>query len=133
MKISNGTMLAAAATLALLLAGPDSQAQGNCISEGNHTIQVEEGADGTPVLTYRGESAEEVHVCVGDTVQWVLRGSNRSFLVDFFAGAPFPGAAKRGSSDNVVSVTIGDVERRAYDYGVEFANGPAMDPRIVVD
>lgn len=133
MKTSNLSLLALIVALGLLFGSADSLGQGNCVSEGNHTIQVEEGANGEPVLTYRGGSAEEVHVCVGDTVQWVLRGSNRSFLIDFFAGAPFPGAAKRGSSDNVVSVTIGDVERRGYDYGVEFANGPAMDPRIVVD
>lgn len=133
MKNSNITSLAIIAAVALLGGSAESLGQGNCVSDGNHTIQVEEGADGTPVLSYRGGSAEEVHVCVGDTVQWVLRGANRSFLVDFFAGAPFPGATKRGSSDNVISITIGDVERRGYDYGVEFANGPAMDPRIVVD
>ena len=86
-----------------------------------------------PELSYRGGSAEEVRVCVGDSVQWVLAGSDREFFVDFFGGAPFDGAAKRGSSGGVVSVVIGDVSRQGYDYGVEFAGGPAMDPRIVVD
>ena len=104
-----------------------------CDHGGNHTIQVQAGADGMPELSYRGGSAEEVRVCVGDSVQWVLTGSDRAFFVDFFAGAPFEGAAKRGSSSGVVSVTIGDVPRKGYDYGVEFAGGAPMDPRIVVD
>ncbi len=87
-----------------------------------------------PQLKYRGGSAEEVHVCAGDQIQWVLTGPDRKFLVDFFSGAPFDGASERGSSGNVVSIVIGaSVERRGYDYGVQFADGPEMDPRIVVD
>ncbi len=104
-----------------------------CDHGGNHVIQVRPDESDMPELSYRGGSAEEVRVCVGDSVQWVLTGSDRAFFIEFFGSAPFEGAAKRGSSNGVVSVIIGDVPRQSYDYGVEFAGGPPMDPRIIVD
>ncbi|MDH3954855.1 MAG: hypothetical protein OEV03_11570, partial [Gammaproteobacteria bacterium] len=91
-----------------------------------------EGSDGMPSLKYRGGSAEDVHVCDGDQVQWVLTGSNRDYFVDFMGNAPFPGAARRGSSDGVVSVTI-EAEEGSYDYGVNFEDDEPMDPRLIVD
>ncbi|MFB3106522.1 MAG: hypothetical protein ACE1ZA_16590, partial [Pseudomonadales bacterium] len=97
-------------------------------------IQVSVGEDGNPVLRYRGEPAEGVRVCRGDRVQWELTGPNREFFVDFFAGAPFEGATRLGSDGNVVRIEIGDsVDRRAYDYGLNFADKPEMDPSIIVD
>ena len=116
----------------LLLGSVDSHSQDTCDRGGNHTIQVKEGADGMPELKYRGGSAEDVHVCNGDQVQWVLVGSDREYFVDFMGDAPFPGAAMRGSSGGVVSVII-DAESRAYDYGVNFAGDEPFDPRIIVD
>ncbi len=134
MKILNGIAIAALTIAALTLGSTDSLGQDECDHGGNHTIQVRAGDDGMPQLKYRGGSADEVHVCVGDQVQWVLTGPDREFLVDFFSGAPFDGATTRGSSGNAVSVVIGaTAERRGYDYGVQFADGPEMDPRIVVD
>ena len=128
-----GTIAITAAVAAILLLGSaDSSGQDSCDRGGNHTIQVAEGSDGLPELSYRGGSAENVHVCKGDQVQWVLTGSDREYFVDFMGDAPFPGAAKRGSSGGVVSVTI-DAESRAYEYGVNFAGGEAFDPRIIVD
>lgn len=131
MKTMSG--IAAMLVVVLLLGSSVSLGQDNCA--GNHTIQVEPSGDGPPVLSYRDGDAEEVHVCIGDRVQWVLIGSDRQFFVDFFSGAPFEGATRRGSSASVVSVTIGGpAERgRSYEYGVEMQGGPAMDPRIVVD
>ena len=131
MKVLGSIACMALAATALMLSSAESLGQA-CDEGGSHTIQVRAGDDGMPVLSYRGGSAEEVHVCVGDTVQWVLTGSDRAFFVDFFAGAPFDGAAKRGSSNSVVSVVIGDVARQGYDYGVGFADGEPMDPRVVV-
>lgn len=133
MKTLVGVILAGAAMLTLIFGATESQAQDVCDNGGNHVIQVTEGDNGEPVLSYRGGSAEEVHVCVGDSVRWVLTGSNREFLVDFFAGAPFAGNSKQQSASATVSVTIGDVERKGYDYGVNFVGEPPMDPRIVVD
>jgi hypothetical protein len=132
MTILKAMAIVGAGAIILGLASTDSHSQGNCDRGGNHTIQVREGADGMPALKYRGGSAEDVHVCNGDQLQWVLTGSDREYFVDFMGEAPFPGAAKRGSSGGVVAVTI-DAESGAYDYGVNFAGEEPFDPRIIVD
>lgn len=132
MKIFSTVALMTLVAATMLLASGESNGQGNCDRGGNHTIQVSEGQDGMPVLRYRGGSAEDVHVCNGDQVQWVLTGSDREYFVDFMGDAPFPGAAKRGSSGGVVAVTI-DANSGPYDYGVNFEGEEAFDPRIIVD
>jgi hypothetical protein len=132
MKMLKTMAIVGASAVILSLASTDTNSQGTCNRGGNHTIQVSEGADGMPALKYRGGSAEEVHVCNGDQLQWVLTGSDREYFVDFMGEAPFPGAAKRGSSSGVVAVTI-DAESGAYDYGVNFAGEAPFDPRIIVD
>jgi len=132
MKILSGIAATTLIAAALILGSTTSFSQDACDRGGNHTIQVQAGEDGRPVLSYRGGSAESVYVCRGDQVQWVLTDSDRSFFVDFFDNAPFSGAARRGSSGGTVSVTIGDTVG-SYDYGVGFAGGAPMDPRIIVD
>ena len=132
MKILSGITAAVLVVAAMMLGSTTSFSQDACDHGGNHTIQVRPGADGRPELSYRGGSAENVYVCQGDNVQWVLTGSDRSFFVDFFSGAPFAGASKRGSSGGAVSVTIGD-DTGSHDYGVEFEGGEPMDPRIIVE
>ena len=134
MKVLSGIAISALVIAALMLSSNDSRSQAQCVG-GNHTIQVRPDADDMPSLSYRNGSAEEVHVCIGDQVQWVLTGSDRQFFVDFFDGAPFEGAARRGSTGTVLSVVIGGPAQRnqSYDYGINFADDPALDPRFVVD
>ena len=92
MKMLKTMAIVGASAVILSLASTDTNSQGTCNRGGNHTIQVSEGADGMPALKYRGGSAEEVHVCNGDQLQWVLTGSDREYFVDFMGEAPFPGA-----------------------------------------
>ena len=132
MKILSGITAAALVVAAMMLGSTTSFGQDACDRGGNHTIQVRPGADGKPELSYKGGSAENVYVCRGDQVQWVLTGADRSYFVDFSNSAPFDGATKVGSSDGVVAVTIGD-DTGSYDYGVEFEGGEPMDPRIIVE
>jgi hypothetical protein len=132
MKLLGTIAITVAVAGVLLFVSPDSNGQGACDRGGNHTIQVSEGSDGMPALKYRGGAAEDVHVCNGDQVQWVLTGSDREYFVDFMGNAPFPGATKRGSSGGVVSVTI-EADSGAYDYGLNFAGEEPFDPRIIVD
>ena len=52
-------------------------------------------------------------------------------------GAPFDGAARRGSANgvvSVVSVVVGGAAQRSQSYrcGVEFEGGDGLDPRIIV-
>ena len=86
MKILNAIGAATLLFVALMLSSTASASQDACDHGGNHVIQVRVGDDGEPVLKYRGKSGEEVHVCQGDNVKWVLIGSNRQFSVDFFDG-----------------------------------------------
>lgn len=132
MKILSTIAVTVATAGAVLFLSADSSGQDACDRGGNHTIQVAEGSDGMPSLSYRGGSAEDVNVCNGDQVQWVLRGSDREYFIEFMGDAPFPGAARRGSSGGVVSVTI-DAASGAYDYGINFEDGEPFDPRIIVD
>jgi len=134
MRIMSGIAIAGLMLGALMVGSTESLGQdADCDHGGNHVIQVREGSDGRPVLKYRGGSAEEVHVCKGDSVRWVLNGPNREYLVDFFNGAPFAGDENRRSHDNNVEITIGDSAEGAFEYGVEFADGEGMDPKIIVD
>jgi len=135
MKILSAIAVAGSMVALLMLGSTASLSQDNCTSSGHHTIQVRAGDDDVPELSYGGGSADEVHACIGDTVQWVLTGPNRDYFVDFFSGGPFDGATKRGSSDNVVSIVIGGSAERGqgYDYDVQFVDGGGMDPRIIVD
>lgn len=135
MKILSGLTAAMLLVAAVMTSSIEAQGQGACDHGGSHTIQVRPGDGDVPELSYRGGSAEEVHVCVGDSVRWVLNGPDRGFFVEFFAGGLFDGATRRGSSGNVVEIVIaGSAERgQSYDYSVEFADGGEMDPRIIVD
>ncbi len=135
MRIMSGIAAAGLFLAVLMLASTETLSQDNCDSSGSHTIQVRAGDDGSPVLSYGGGSADEIHVCLGDEVRWVLTGPNRQYFVNFFSGAPFDGETRRGSDGNVVSIVIGGSAERgnSYDYDVEFADGGSLDPRIVVD
>jgi len=132
MKIMSGIAVAGLMLGALVLGSTVSLGQDDeC---GNRVIQVTVGENGEPVLTYHGGSAEEVHACRGNTVRWVLNGPNRGYFVDFFDGAPFDGAQRLGSNGNVVSIVIGEsAETGDYEYGVNFADGEPIDPKIIVD
>jgi len=132
MKILHGIAFTVIAGAAVAFVGTESKGQPTCDHGGNHTIQVSAGPGGEPQLSYRGGSAESVHVCNGDQLQWVLTGPDRQFLVNFFSGAPFEGATERGSSAGVVAVQI-SASQGSYAYGVNFAGEPPMDPEIIVD
>jgi hypothetical protein len=110
--------------------GNVSIAQDTCNYGPNHTIQVRPDGAGGVELTYRGGSGESVQVCVGDTVSWVLTGSDRTFFVDFFDGVPFDGPGRRPNNSRL-TVTI-EAEPGDYDYDVGWDGEPGRDPKLVV-
>lgn len=130
MKILSGVSIAVLVIAALFLDVPAAMAQ-ECDRGGNHTIQVRPDGDGGAALEYRGGPGDSVTVCPGDTVSWVLTGSDRTFFVDFFSGAPFAGAARRGNNTRL-TITI-DAEPGSYAYDIGFDGDPGMDPVIIVD
>ena len=130
MKVLGGIAVATLAVASLMWSSADSLAQ-ECDRGGNHTIQVIPGDDGSAELRYKGGPGDSVTVCRGDTVSWVLTGSDRTFFVDFFSGAPFAGAARRGNNSSL-TITI-DAEAGAYNYDVGFDGDPGVDPIIIVE
>jgi len=151
MKILNAFSVATLFFVALMLSSTDSFSQDpesssqdesvgldECTHPPVHVIVVTAGADGQPVLKIDGTVDDDVHVCLGDRVLWVLSGPDRELFVDFKSRAdtPFPGQSKRNSNKNVINVRIGgpDAERgKYYKYDVGFTNGPSRDPQIIVE
>ena len=129
MKLLGGIAVATLAVASLMWSSTDSLAQ-ECDRGGNHTIQVVPGEDGSAELRYKGGSGDSVRVCPGDTVSWVLTGSDRTFFVDFFSGAPFAGATRRGNN-STLTIMI-DAESGAYNYDVGFDGDPGVYPVIIV-
>ena len=131
MKILSGIAVLTLFVGALFWSSPAVLAQG-CDNGGNHTIQVRPNDDGSATLTYRGGPGDSVRVCPGDSVSWVLTGSDRTFFVDFFSGAPFAGAARRGNNTRL-TITIDAESGSSYNYDVGFDGDPGMDPVIIVE
>ena len=130
MKILSGIAVVAVTMGVLILGSPASMAQ-ECDYGGNHTIQVQPYDDGTVELSYRGGPGDSIRVCAGDTVSWVLTGSDRTFFVDFFSAAPFAGALRRGNNTRL-TVTI-DATPGSYNYDIGLDGDPGMDPIIIVE
>ena len=130
MRVPSGIAVAALAVAALMWSGANAIAQ-ECDRGGNHTIQVVPGEDGSAELRYKDGPGDSVTVCKGDTVSWVLVGSDRTFFEDFFSGAPFAGATRRGNNSRL-TITI-DAESGAYNYDVGFDGDPGVDPVIIVE
>jgi plastocyanin len=130
MRVSKGLAAATLAFAALMWSGTEAVAQ-ECNRGGKHTIQVMPADDGSAELRYRDGPGDSVTVCRGDTVTWVLLGSDRTFFVDFLSGVPFDGAARRGYNSRL-TVTI-DAARGSYSYDVGFDGDPGVDPIIIVE
>lgn len=130
MRYLSSLIAAALVIVAVLYTGPSAMAQG-CDHGGSHTIQVRPNGAGGVSLQYRGGSGNTVRVCSGDTVSWVLTGSDRTFFVDFFSGAPFAGAVRRGNNSRL-TITI-DAGPGGYNYDIGWDGGPGGDPIIIVD
>jgi hypothetical protein len=130
MKILSGVSIVSLMVAAFVFAGPEALAQ-QCDRGGSHTITVRPDGDGGATLSYRGGPGDSVTVCPGDTVSWVLTGSDRTFFVDFFSGAPFAGANRRGNNSRL-TITI-DAEPGSYAYDIGLDGEPGMDPVIIVD
>jgi hypothetical protein len=98
----------------------------------NLTIRIVQ--DRPAEVLHRGKNADEFHVCPGDSIEWKLQGSEKSFYLDFLAGAPFSGDHRPNSHSGKILVSIdngssGDI----FDYNIGLNDGEEMDPRIIID
>lgn len=89
-----------------------------------------------PVAVMRGnQDIDNLHVCIGDTVEWRLQGKAKRFYISFADDAPFAGGRMKNSNNGKITVTIGGAARRgaSYKYDVGLDGGGVLDPRIIVD
>ena len=92
-------------------------------------------SDNRPDAVMRNDKVEDtVHVCMGDTVEWMLLGQARKFFIEFAEGTPFADGKEHSNSGKVLVDIDGDVERGIpYKYDVGLDDGGVFDPHIVVD
>ena len=95
--------------------------------------------DNRPVeVTLRGQNAEDLHVCVGDEVEWKLINPANAgdFFVSFAGAAPFGGEKRRNSNNGKIVVTIGGSDAApgaSFKYDIGIDGGGVWDPRIIID
>jgi hypothetical protein len=79
------------------------------------------------------KDAEDLHVCIDDTIVWKLSGiSLKKLFIEFPGDAPFSGDKKIGPG-NKIEVTITGPERdEPYKYNIGIEDGEVWDPRIIV-
>jgi len=87
------------------------------------------------VLTIRGMAADDLVVCPGDTVEWILTGTENSFTVDFGAQSPVGSETAFQSKEGRVGITIsGSAERgTAYFYTLDADPWRTAEGRIIID
>jgi hypothetical protein len=136
MKITT-TVLASVLFFACALT-TDSQsfAQGACEGRpSSHKIMIHVSDNRPTRVTQNGQNADDVHVCIGDQIEWQLVGSAKQFYVDFISGTPFEGSGKKNSNSNgKISVVVGGSAQpgMAYKYDIGLVDGGVLDPRIIV-
>ena len=75
--------------------------------------------------------ADDLYVCPGDTVAWILQGLG--FVIDFPGATPFNGNIHRATAGRVSMVVRSDVARGAvFKYNISIDGGGLLDPRIIV-
>ena len=134
MKMKNIAAMLTLAATAGLYAG-DSMAQRSC-ADGpmQHKVRIRVVQDRPVEVLLKGMNADDLHVCLGDTVEFKLQGSEKKFYLRFADGSPFSSGDNPQSSNGKIEMTVdtgspGDAFK--YDIGIE--GGEVWDPRIVID
>jgi len=128
-----------AAVFCLAAISSPALADGNCDRDPMTFKLKVKVRENKPVgVTHRGQDAEDLRVCVGDSVEWKLinPASAGDFFVDFPGGAPFAGGTMQNARNGKVLVTIGapDVTPGAsYKYDIGITDGGVWDPRIIIE
>ena len=95
-----------------------------------HTLMINETNKVPTGVTLGNEPADDLYVCPGDTVAWILQGLG--IVIDFPGATPFA-SNKQGGAGRVSMVVRSDVERGAsFKYNISIDGGGMLDPRIIV-
>ena len=78
------------------------------------------------------EPADDLYVCPGDTVAWILQGPG--YTIDFPDDTPFNASQFRPvEAGRVAAVVRSDAARgAAFKYDISIDGGGVLDPRIIV-
>jgi hypothetical protein len=97
-----------------------------------HTLMVNVTDNVPDGVTLGNEPADDLYVCPGDTVAWILQG--RGFTIDFPGATPFNANSHRPvAAGRVTAVVRSDVERGAsFKYNISIDGGGVLDPRIII-
>ena len=93
------------------------------------------GKDKKPVaVKHDGKDANNIGVCIGDTVVWTVSDEDRTIIVTFTGDAPFAGEKRLVGKHSKVKATINNADSGAsYAYTVEFKNGHKLPVSLKVD
>ncbi len=131
------TALSIVAAIAAAAMTQDAYAQGSCDGEHQSFKLVVRVVSNNPVeVMNSGVNANNLHVCIGDEIEWQLVGAAKQFYVNFVAGVPFDGAGKTKSNNNgkITIIVGGSAEPgESYKYDIGVIGGGVLDPRIIID
>ena len=134
--MSKNTIGAAMAAL-LLVFGPTAAVADNHCEEGRnqtHKLKIRVVDDEPVEISQGGRDAQDLHVCLGDSIEWTLQGEAREFYLEFPEGAPFPGGQYMPARNHKIEVTVESGEPgQAFKYNIGIVGGKVWDPRIIID
>jgi hypothetical protein len=97
-----------------------------------HTLMVN-ATNNVPTGVTRGdEPADDLYVCPGDTVAWILQGLG--FTINFPGATPFNANSHRPvTAGRVTAVVRSDVSPgESFKYDISIDGGGVLDPRIII-
>ncbi len=131
------SIAAAIAAFSAIALTQNARAQSACGDEPQSFKLVVRVVTDKPVeVMNAGINANNLHVCIGDEIEWQLVGAAKKFYVNFVAGVPFAGSSKTHSNNNgKITVVIGGpaAAGESYKYDIGIVGGGVLDPRIIVD
>ncbi len=131
------TALSIVAAIAATAITQNAYAQSSCEGERQSFKLIVRVVSNNPVeVMNSGLNANNLHVCIGDEIEWQLVGAAKQFYVNFVAGVPFDGAGKTNSNNNgkITIVVGGSAEPgESYKYDIGIVGGGVLDPRIIID
>lgn len=131
------TALSIVAAIAATAITQNAHAQSSCESERQSFKLIVRVVSNNPVeVMNSGLNANNLHVCIGDEIEWQLVGAAKQFYVNFVAGVPFDGAGKTNSNNNgKITIVVGGAAEpgESYKYDIGIIGGGVLDPRIIID
>ncbi len=123
------------ALLSMLLTAPATivNAQDACAGPAEtHMLMINVTNNVPTGVTLGNEPADDLYVCPGDTVAWILQG--QGFTIDFSDGTPFDSSQLRPvAAGRVDAVVRSDVARGTeFKYDISIDGGGVLDPKIII-